>query len=372
MRIHLSTLALCMLGLFAPTGAGVAQSNDIVIATASPLTGTCAQDGTAIKNGVLLAADLINRKGGINGRKIKVISEDDRSDPKDAAAVANKLVNNKDVVAVLGNYNSSCTLAGAPIFNRAKILQLSPGSSAPAVSKAGPYTARVILTDAAQGDFDARWMVKDKGYKRIALMYENDDYGVGLKDVMTARVPAYGGTIVASESYYMGETKDFNPSITKIRALNPDAIFICGLYNEAALIAKQSADVGWKPPFFGTDGIYSQALITLGGDAVEGVHFSGVFCATDPSPMVQTYVKEYKAKFGIEAGTFDALGYDAMTWVLSAIEKAGASRTGVHSQLRTLKVQGVTGMNAFDEHGDVKKDPLKLMVRNGKILPATD
>lgn len=370
MRIHLTTLALSLLSLLGPSSAGLAQSKDIIIATASPLTGTCAQDGTAIKNGAMLAADMINRKGGINGRKIRVISEDDRSDPKDAASVANKLTNNKEVVAVLGHYNSSCTLAGAPIYNRAKLLELSPGSSAPAVSKAGPFTARVILTDAAQGDFDARWMVKDHGYKRIALMYENDDYGVGLKDVMLARIPAYGGEVVASESYYMGETKDFNPSITKIRALNPDAIFICGLYNEAALIAKQAGDVGWKPQFFGTDGIYSQALITLGGAAVEGVHFSGVFCSTDPSPMVQNYVKEYKAKFNTEAGTFDALGFDAMTWVLAAIEKGGPTRASIQQQLRTLKVQGVTGMNAFDEHGDVKKDPLKLIVKNGKIVPA--
>jgi len=371
MRNHLPILAALVLGLLA-AGPAQAQSKDIIIATASPLTGTCAQDGTAIKNGALLAADLVNRRGGINGRKIKVISEDDRSDPKDAAAVANKLTNNKEVVAVLGHYNSSCTLAGAPIYNRAKVLELSPGSSAPAVSKAGPFTARVILTDAAQGDFDAKWMVKDKGHKRIALMYENDDYGVGLKDVMVARIPAYGGEVVAAESYYMGETKDFNPSITKIRALNPDAVFICGLYNEAALIAKQSADVGWKPAFFGTDGIYSPALIALGGPAVEGVRFSGVFCADDPASHVQSYVKEFKAKFNTEAGTFDALGFDAMNWVLAAIEKAGPSRAAVQAQLRTLKVQGVTGMNAFDEHGDVKKDPLKLMVRNGKIVPAID
>jgi len=349
-----------------------AQSSDLVIATVSPLTGTCAQDGTAIKNGAELAADAINRKGGIKGRKIRVISEDDRSDPKDAATVANKLVNNKEVLAVIGHYNSSCTLAAAPIYNRAKVLELSPGSTSPAVSKAGPYTARVIVTDAAQGEFVSRWMVKDKGYKRIAVLFENDDYGLGLKDVLMNKVPANGGQVVAVESYYLGETKDFNPIITKIRGLNPDAVFIGGLYNEAALICKQASDVGWKPPFFGVDGLYSPALPTLGGAAVEGLRFAGFFHPDRQSPIVQAYVKEFRTKYSKEPGTYDAFAYDAMCVIAAAINQGGASRQAIQQQLRTLKVEGVTGTNEFDEHGDVKKNPLKLVVKGGKIVPSKD
>lgn len=308
----------------------------------------------------------------MKGRKIRVVSEDDRSDPKDAATVANKLANNKDVLAVIGHYNSSCTLAAAPIYNRAKILELSPGSTSPAVSKAGPYTARVIVTDAAQGEFVAKWMVNDKGFKRIAVLFENDDYGLGIKDVLMNKVPANGGQVVAVESYYLGETKDFNPIITKIRALKPDAVFIGGLYNEAALIAKQSADVGWKPAIFGVDGLYSPALASLGGAAVEGVRFAGFFHPEDKSPMVQDYVKAYKAKFNKEPGTYDAFAYDAMLVIAAAIENGGADRQAIGKQLRTLKVAGVTGMNEFDEHGDVKKTPLKLIVKDGKIVPSSD
>ena len=368
MRMRAATLAITALALgisaFAP-----AQQKDLVIATVSPLTGTCAQDGTAIKNGAILAAELINKKGGINGRKITVISEDDRSDPKDAATVANKLVNNKDVLAVIGHYNSSCTLAAAPIYNRSKILELSPGSTSPAVSKAGAFTARVIVTDAAQGEFVARWMVKDKGYKKIAILFENDDYGLGLKDVLMKQIPANGGQVVAVESYYLGETKDFNPTITKVRALNPDAVFIGGLYNEAALIAKQSNDVGWNPPMFGVDGLYSPALPNLGGKAVEGLRFAGFFHPEDQNPTVQSYVKEYRAKFSKEPGTYDAFSFDAMQVIAAAIQKGGPSRLAIQQQLRSLKVEGVTGTNTFDEHGDVRKDPLKLVVQNGKIVP---
>jgi len=237
------------------------------------------------------------------------------------------------------------------------------------VSKAGPYTARVIVTDAAQGEFVARWMVKDKGFKRIAVLFENDDYGLGLKDVLMKQVPANGGQVVAVESYYLGETKDFNPTITKVRALNPDAVFIGGLYNEAALIAKQANDVGWNPPMFGVDGLYSPALATLGGKAVEGIRFAGFFHPEAQNAAVQTYVKEYRAKFSKEPGTYDAFAFDAMQVIAAAIQKGGPSRQGIQQQLRTLKVEGITGTNTFDEHGDVKKEPLKLIVHNGKIVP---
>ena len=359
--------------LLAPVAAGWAQAQQgsVVIAVAGPLTGTSAQDGNAIKNGATLAADLANKKGGINGKKIEITAVDDRSDPKEAATVANKLANDKKVLAVIGHFNSSCTLAGAPIYNKAKIVEISAGSTSPAVSKAGPYTCRVIVTDAFQGDFVARWMVKDEGFKKIAILYENDDYGLGLKDVMSAKVPAYGGTVAAVESYYLGETKDFTPLITKLRALNPDALFIGGLYTEAALIAKQAADVGWKPPIFGVDGLYSTALTELGGKAVEGVRVAGFFHPALPDPQVQQFVKDFKEKFGKEPGTYEAFGYDAMLVLAEAMAKGGTDRQAIKKYLETIKLKGVTGVNTFDKNGDVVKDPIKLVVKDAKFQPYT-
>ncbi len=366
------TIALmACFGLLAPAGSGWSQTGQstLVIAVAGPLTGTSAQDGNAIKNGASLAADLINQKGGINGKKLEIISVDDRSDPKEAATVANKLANDNRVLAVIGHFNSSCTLAGAPIYNRAKIVEISAGSTSPAVSKAGPFTFRVIVTDAFQGDFVARWMVKDEGFKKIAIMYENDDYGLGLKEVMSARVPAYGGQVVSSESYYLGETKDFTPYITKLRALNPDALFIGGLYTEAALIAKQAADVGWTPPIFGVDGLYSSALVELGGKSVEGAKVAGFFHPALPDPLVQQFVKDFKEKYNKEPGTYEAFGYDALLVLATAIEKGGPDRQAIRNHLTTIKLKGVTGTNVFDEHGDVAKAPFKLIVKDGAFQP---
>lgn len=347
---------------------GQAGQDKLYIAVTGALTGPSAQDGTDIKRGAELAADYVNAAGGINGKKVELVFEDDRSDPKEAANVANKLVNDSRILAVIGHYNSSCTLAGSPIYNKAGLLEVTAGSTSPAVSKAGPYTFRVIVTDAFQGDFVARWMVKDLGLKNIVVMFENDDYGAGLKDVIAQSVAEYGGTVLGVESFYLGETKDFTPYITKLRALNPDALFIAGLYNEGALIAKQSAEVGWTPKIFGVDGLYSAPYIELGGKAVEGTRVVGFFHTGSTDPMVQKFVKDFQAKYSALPGTYAAYGHDAMLILAEAIKKNGPDRKKMMEYLTTLKgFKGVTGTTSFDENGDTIKDPLKIQVKDGKF-----
>lgn len=366
-KILFALTLLALLVTAACTPASTAEKT-LVVAVAGALTGPSAQDGNDIKRGAELAVDHINSQGGINGAKIELIFEDDRSDPKEAANVANKLVNDQRVLAVIGHYNSSCTLAGAPIYNKAGLVEISAGSTSPAVSDAGPYTFRTIVTDAFQGDFVARWMVQDDGHKRVAILFENDDYGVGLKNVIATKVAEYGGEIVGEESFYLGETKDFTPLITKIRGLNPDALFIAGLYNEGALIAKQAAEVGWTPPLYGVDGLYSAPYIELGGSAVEGTKVVGFFHTGSTDPFVQKFVQDFKAKFNVLPGTYAAYGYDAMISIAEAMKKGGPDRTKIKDYLTTLKdLKGVTGVISFDENGDRLSTPLKLIVKNGEF-----
>lgn len=355
-----------LLSSCAPKAAG---SDKLVIAVTGALTGPSAQDGGDIKRGAELAVANINGSGGINGKQIELITEDDRSDPKEAANVANKLVNDSRVLAVIGHYNSSCTLAGAPIYNKAGLLEVTAGSTSPAVSKAGPYTFRVIVTDAFQGDVVTRWMVEEYGHKKVAIMWENDDYGAGLRDVISASVKKYGGEVVGVESYIFGETKDFASSITKLRALNPDALFIAGLYTEGSLIAKQAAAVDWTPPIFGVDGLYTPAYIELGGKAVEGTIVVGFFHESSTDPLVQKFVKDYEAKVGAKPSTYAAYGYDAMMILAEAIKNVGPDRTKMMEYLTTLKdFKGITGATTFDENGDCIKSPLKLQVKNGEYV----
>jgi branched-chain amino acid transport system substrate-binding protein len=168
----------------------------------------------------------------------------------------------------------------------------------------------------------------------------------------------------------MGESKDFRPILTKVRGLNPDCIFIAGLYNEAALIAKQAADMGWKPRIFGTDGVLSPALVTLGGPAVEDFRLCGMFVPDLPKPEIQEYCKAFRAKYNAEPALYDAMGYDAMLVIAECIRKGGATREGIWSQLHSVSVQGATGLNRFTASGDVNKDWLKLQIKNQKIALA--
>lgn len=350
-------------------GCGSEKADVVKIGVAVPLTGASAEDGNAIKNGVNLAVKEINDKGGINGKKIDVVIEDDKGDPSEAATVANKLAQDKSVSALVGHFNSSCTLAGAPIYNQAGIVSVSPGSSAAAVSKAGPFTFRVITTDAVQGASLMDWAVKDLGYKNIAVLYENTDYGTGLADVVDKAAGGLGAKIVAKEAYEVGAT-DFSMLLTKVANSNADVIIIGGLYNETALIAKQKKNFGMDNlQIMGVDAIYSDALLNLGGDAVNGIKMTGYFSEVSPEAISQNFVKQFKEAYQKTPSTYAAYGYDATIVILDAIKNVGTDRKAIRDYLGKLKdFQGVTGVNTFDENGDVVKKPLRLMIKDGQFV----
>lgn len=345
-----------------------ATSNEIKIGLAAPLTGASAQDGETIKKGVELAIEQINAKGGINNKEVKLVVADDKTDPKEGAIVATKLAQDKSILAIVGHFNSSATLAGAPIYNKEKVVHISPGSSSPAVTDAGPYTFRVITTDAYQGEYVAEWAVTEEGFKKIAIIYENTDYGKGLSDVFTVAAKDQGAEIVANESYLIGETKDFSTVLTKIKNAKPDLLFIGGLYNEAALIAKQGKRLGLDIPMMGVDALYSDALIELGGKDVEGLLLPGFFHYSSDNPVAQEFIQAYRAKYNSDPGTYAAYAYDAANIIFDAIANAGEDRQKVADYITNLKdFPGATGKNTFDENGDVLKEPLRLIIKDGKF-----
>ncbi|CQR72247.1 Leucine-, isoleucine-, valine-, threonine-, and alanine-binding protein precursor [Sporomusa ovata DSM 2662] len=369
MKKTLIVLSACLMiaSLFI-FGCSSAKSDSIKIGVAIPLTGASAQDGEAIKNGVKLATKLINDQGGINGKKIELVVEDDKGDPSEAATVANKLAQDKDISAIVGHFNSSCTLAAAPIYNQVGVVHVSPGSSAAAVSKAGDYTFRVITTDAVQGSSLMNWAVKDLGYKNIAIVYENTDYGAGLAEVVSKAAGDLNTNIVAKEAYEVGST-DFSTVLTKIANSNADVIIVGGLYNETALIAKQKNNYGLsKMQIMGVDAIYSDALIKLGGAAVNGVKLTGYFSEVSKDPVTQNFVSKYKEAYNNTPSTYAAYGYDATLVIIDSIKKAGIDRKAIRDHMATIKdLKGATGSNSFDENGDVIKQPLRLVIQDGKF-----
>ncbi|WHX48292.1 ABC transporter substrate-binding protein [Paenibacillus woosongensis] len=364
--VILAGLLVGLLGGCAANDGSPAKSDTIRIGLAAPISGTQAQYGQAFKNGAELAAAQINDAGGIDGKKVEIVVQDDKGDSNEAVNVANKFVSDKSILAVVGHFNSSATLATAPVYNKNKIVEISPSSSAPGVTNAGEYTFRVITTDAFQADYLASWS-KELGYSKVALIYEQSDFGLGLLDVYQKSAPANNIEVVAAEAYNPGE-KDFSTILTKIKDKQPEAIFIGGFYNEAALISQQAKKFNLSVDFIGVDSLYSEALLELGGESVEGFKLIGFFFPGGDNEEATKFAADYEAAYSSQPDTYAAYSYVATSVVIEAIKEKGADRESIKTYLETLKdYKGATGVLSFDENGDVETIPSKLTVQGGKF-----
>lgn len=368
-KLSIGLIAILLIGILSAcsNNSGSTESDTIRIGLAAPISGTQAQYGTAFKNGAELAAAQINEAGGINGKQVEIVVSDDKGDSNEAVNVANKFVSDKSILAVVGHFNSSATLATAPVYNKNKIVEISPSSSAPGVTDAGEYTYRVITTDAFQADYLADWS-KELGYSKVALIYEQSDFGIGLLDVYKQAAPENNIEITATEAYNPGE-KDFSTVLTKIKATNPDAIFIGGFYNEAALIAQQAQKLGMDVEFIGVDSLYSEALLELGQQSVEDFKLIGFFFPGGDNAKATEFAEQYQAKYNSKPDTYAAYSYVATSLIIDAVKEQGADRESIKTFLDQVKdYEGATGTLSFDENGDVVTVPSKLKVENGEFV----
>ncbi|AEE90591.1 Extracellular ligand-binding receptor [Tepidanaerobacter acetatoxydans Re1] len=339
----------------------------IKIGTIGPLTGNIATYGLSTKNGVEIAVEEFNQNGGINGKPIKLISEDTRGEQTEAANAASKLIEQDKVVAIVGGVISSETLTAGPIANDAKVVMISSSSTAAGVPEIGDYIFRNCLSDEVQAIQLAEYAVKELGLKKFAIMFTNNDYGLSLKEAFEAKAKELAG-ITAIETYNDGE-KDFRAQLTKIKGTNPDALYIAGYYTEAAKIAQQAKDQGLNVQILGADGFYSPVLLELGGDAVEGAVFTAGFFTDDPSENTQNFVKVYKEKFNSEPDMFAAQAYDATMILLTAIKNTdGKGGEALQQEMaKTKDFPGITGNTSFTDVGDAIKDIIILKVEDGKF-----
>ena len=341
---------------------------EIKIGTVGPLTGDVASYGVSTKNGVEVAVDEFNQDGGLNGRPIRLISEDTRGDQTETANAASKLVEQDKVTAIVGGVISAETFTAGPITNDAKVVTISSSSTAVGIPEIGDYVFRNCLSDEVQAVQLAEYAVEELGLKKFAVMFTNNDYGLSLKDAFEKRAKELA-EVTGIETYNDGE-KDFRTQLTKLKGKNPDALYIAGYYTEAAKIAQQAKDQGLDVVILGADGFYSPILVDLGGDAVEDAVFTAGFFTDDPSPNAQKFVRAYTDKFKDEPDMFAAQAYDAAMILLTAIKNAGGVGGEAH-QREMLKIKdypGVTGSTSFTPVGDVVKDIIILKVENGKFI----
>ncbi|GFK94269.1 Leucine-, isoleucine-, valine-, threonine-, and alanine-binding protein [Fundidesulfovibrio magnetotacticus] len=372
-------VALAMAAFFGM--ANLALAADVIkIAVPSPFTGPAAGYGDNVKAGVAMKVDEINAKGGVNGQKIEAVFFDEQCDPKEAATVGTKIAGDKALVGIVGHLCSGAHLAALPNYLRAGVAAMSPTATNVTISdknkdaKGQVWSFRNVYRDDFQGAFLADYMAKTLGLKKVAVFYENSDYGIGLKDAFLKQAKAVGLTVVGEEAYMKG-ANDFTPQLTKIKGQAPDALFISGYYNEGALVADQAKKLGLAVPKFGADGLDNADYIKLAGPAADNTYLTAPFLAEKAGPEAKAFIDAFKAKYNRDVDWMSANAYDAAGMIIEAISKVGADRAKVREYLASMNskekgYKGITGLTFFNDKGDCEKPAFVKMVKDGKFVPA--
>jgi branched-chain amino acid transport system substrate-binding protein len=354
----------------APAGGGTpgVTGDTILIGEVGSLTGSEATFGISTRNAIELAIREVNAAGGVKGKKIEVRVYDNQSKPEEAAQAANRLINQDNVLMILGEVASSNSMAMAEKAQPARVPMISNASTNPKVTEIGDYIFRVCFIDPFQGYVMAKFAHDNLKLNKVAVLRDlGSAYSQGLADVFERKFTEMGGKIVARETYTKGST-DFRSQLTAIKRASPDAIYIPGYYNDVGLIARQARELGVTAKLMGGDGWDSEKLFELGGAAIEGSYFSNHYSPDDPNPRIQKFIADYKAAFGGVPDALAALGYDAAMVAVDAIKRAPSfDRAAIRDAIaQTKNFPGVTGTITLDDKRNATKPAVVLEVGKGK------
>ena len=365
---------LCLVSALASTSCGVESSDrsgraEILIGEFGSLTGSSATMGISTHNGIAMAQDKANESGGAAGKKVRVIVEDDRGKPEEVQTVVTRLITKYGVSAILGETTSTRSIAAAPIAQQSHIPMVTPASTNPRLTKFGDYIFRICFTDAFPSSLMAKFVSSRLNLRNLAVLRDiKNDYSVDLADVFAADFRKMGGVIVADESYSEGDI-DFSAQLTKIKSLNPQAIFVPGYYSEVGLIARQARQLGLTAMLLGGGSWDSPKLLEIAGDSLEGSYFFNHFSAGDPKPVIREFVSEYKKRFDQIPDVFAALAFDAAGVLFDAIRRANsADPAKIRDALaQTKDYAGVTGTITIDKDRNAAKPVVFLRIADRKV-----
>ena len=343
----------------------------IKIGEYASLTGKEASFGQQSHKGLTLAIEELNAAGGVLGKKLELITEDNQTKPGESATAVKKLISRDKVVALIGEVASGRSLEAAPIAQAAKIPMIAPAATNPKVTQTGNYIFRVCFIDPFQGTVMAKFAQTDLKAKKVAVLSSvSNAYSVGLAKFFKETFTANGGIIVSEKNFSEGD-KDFRAQLTAVKAAGADAVFVPSYYTEAALIARQARDLGINVPFFGGDGWVADQLLEIGGEALNGCYYSTHFSPENQDPVVQAFVKKFKARWGANENpdAFAALGYDAAYVLVDAIKRAGSTDgPKLRDALAATKnFTGVTGVTNIDANRDASKPAAIIAIKKGKL-----
>lgn len=343
-------------------------SDSILVGVAAPITGDQGKMGTDIANGVKLAIEDWNLKGGVLGKKLEVVEGDDQHDPKQAVAVANKFIN-LGVVGSIGHFNSSCSIPASEILNDAgEITQITPASTNPLFTERGlSNTFRICGRDEQQGGTAALYVLKQMSAQRVAILHDKTTYGQGLADEFMKSLksgglePVYFGGIVQGD-------KDFNSVLTMLKQKDPQVLFFGGVYPEAGLLTRQAKEQGMNITFISGDGTFDPEYLNIAGPAANG---SLMTFTRDQRkiPEAQAIISRYESKFGT-FGAYSIYAYSAADILIQAIQKTGSTDPKkINAELHKSEFRTAIGSIKFDSKGDVSESPFVIwQVQDGRFV----
>lgn len=333
------------------------------------LSGRISSFGRSTLDGIKLAADEVNLKGGLLGRSIELIVEDDHGEPSEAARAAAKLIERNQVHALIGEVASSNTLAAAPIAQHSNVPLVAPAATHPSITQFGDYIFRACFVDPLQGKALAEFARRDLKARRAAILIDStSDYSKSLATSFGKRFAELRGKVVLKQVYAQ-QDRDFMAQLVSIKSRRADVIFIPGYYQEVGTIIKQARQIGIRTPFLGGDGWDSPVLWDLGGRALNGSYISNHYSSDIPTNSNKLFTAAYQKHYGTEPDALAALGYDAMKMLVDAIRRAGRTEGSAlrDALARTKNLDGVSGSITLNEQRDAIKPIFILRLENERF-----
>ncbi len=350
--------------------APAADATPIKIAVALPFTGDNAEYGNSFYTAAEIKVEEWNANGGVLGRPIELVKFDDKNSAEEATSIAQKIVSDKDIIGVLGHFASGVSMAAAPTYEENQVIEISNCASHPDYSGMGDYIFRNNTVISEEFKVIVDILANDLKVKNVGVVAIKTDWGTtagGIADELIKANPAL--TLVAHEDV-METSDDYSPAIAKLEQAGAEAVVLVGMYGLYGPIAKQYKAVNPEIKLVGVSNAYTQQIIELGGDAVEGLLAPVSFYAASEDPVVQSFVTEYAKRFGSEPSSLAAQAYDSIGILLTAIGNAGTlDRPTVRDAVNNIDYPGITGETTFDEIGDAAKSYTKVVIQDGKFIP---
>ena len=374
-RIITSFAIASVLAASLVAGCGSKGDKDIKIGMVYELTGNTASYGTSAANGAKLAFKEINASGGVLGKQIKIVSADNKGEPSESANAMSKVISQDKVVAVTGFTVSSCGIAASAVAEANKIPFVAAATVNPKVTfdertgKVKDYTFRACFIDSFQGTVGANFALNGLKASKTAIMTDSSsDYSKGLTDIFRSTYVKAGGKIVAEESY-LQKDQDYKPILTKIKAQNPDLLYIPGYYEDVGKIIKQARELGMTIPVLGADAWDSPVLVEMGGaKPLNNTYFTNFYSIEDKNPVSNAFVEAYKKEYGQTPDSMAAMGYDAAKLLVDAIKRADSTdaKKIKEALAATKNFSSVSGEMSLNERHDAVRGVVIIELKDGK------